>query len=67
MELRTASPFIASPPTALRLYLGEHRLAIGGGEGIGWPASPRSAVAAALVHMRVPEDLAVVKIDCFEG
>ena len=37
-ELLTASPFIASPPTASRLHLGEHRLAIGGREGLGWLA-----------------------------
>ena len=34
-ELLTASPFITSPPTASRLHLGEHRLAIGGEEGLG--------------------------------
>ena len=37
-ELGTASPFTASPPNALSLHLGEHRLAIGGGEGLVWPA-----------------------------
>ena len=66
-ELWTVYSFIASPPTASRLHLGEHRLTIGGGEGLGWPASPPSAVAAALVRARVPEDLAMVKIDCSEG
>ena len=37
-ELGTASPFTASPPNALSLHLGEHRLAIGGGEGLVWLA-----------------------------
>jgi len=66
-ELWTASPFIASSPTASRLHLGEHRLAIGGGEGLGWPTSLHSAVTAARVRARVPEDLAVVKIDGSKG
>ena len=33
-ELGTATPFAASPPIALGLHLGEHRLEIGGGEGL---------------------------------
>jgi len=37
-ELKIASPFIASLPNTLTLRLGEHRLAIGGGEGLVWPA-----------------------------
>jgi len=37
-ELGTASPFIASPPIASGLRLGEHRLAFGDGEGLVWPA-----------------------------
>ena len=60
-ELQTASPFITSPPTALCLHLGEHRLAIEGGEGLGWPASLPSVVAATTVRVRVSGDLAVVK------
>ena len=66
-ELWTTSPFTASPPTNSRRHLGEHRLAIGSVEGLGWPESPPSAVATAPVHVRVPEDQAVVKIVCFEG
>ena len=37
-ELGTASLFTASPPNALSLRLGEHRLAIGGEEGLVWLA-----------------------------
>ena len=37
-ELVIASSFIASPPNASSLRLGDHRLAIGGGEGLVWPA-----------------------------
>ena len=39
-ELRTTSLFTTSPPNALSLRLGEHRLNIRGGEGEGlvWPA-----------------------------
>ena len=33
-ELGTASPFAASPPITLGLRLGEHRLEIGGKEGL---------------------------------
>jgi len=66
-ELWTASLFTASPPTATRSHLGEHGLVIGGGEGLGWPAGPPSAVAAVPVRARVPEDLAMVKIGCSEG
>ena len=63
-ELWTASPFVASSPIASRLHLGDHRLAIGGGEGLGWPASPPCASVAASVRARVPGDLAMVKIGC---
>ena len=60
-ELGTASPFITSPPTTSLLHLGEHWLAIGGGEGLGWPTSPPSVVAAAPVRAWVLGDLAIVK------
>jgi len=37
-ELGIASPFPASSPNASSLCLGEHRLDIGGGEVLVWPA-----------------------------
>ena len=47
------SPTIASPPTALCLRLGEHRLAIGGGERLGWPVWRSYASAVTSVHVGV--------------
>ena len=47
------SMFNASPPTASRLHLGEHRPHRGGGEGPAWLAWWSSAIAAAPVRVGV--------------
>jgi len=60
-ELLTASPFIASPPIASRLHLGEHRLLRGAGEGQdGRHGGPVPALPHRCVRVW-PEDPPVVK------
>ena len=56
-ELGTASLFTASSPMALSLRLGEHRLAIGGREGLVWPTWRPYVSVAASVYAWVPRGL----------